>query len=145
MIHPLPPVQRKEVRELERCAQKLAKSGCSLLFNGTCLNENVLPNYSKIILFLILTHLLLHTLLIRTYFYKKKCQPIFASKQFFKRKNGLGKAKTNACLPIPLSKAWLYLTDTVKIFQFWTWVQIFTHIPRILPSQNIWFLEKFDI
>ena len=41
------PVQKKEVRELERCAQKLAKSGCSLLFNGACLNENVLPNYSN--------------------------------------------------------------------------------------------------
>ena len=37
LIHPLSPVQRKEVRELERCALKLAKSGCSLLFNGVCL------------------------------------------------------------------------------------------------------------
>ena len=47
LIHPLPPIQRKEVRELERCAQKLAKSGCSLLFNGPGLNENILPKYSK--------------------------------------------------------------------------------------------------
>ena len=27
LIHPLPPVQRKEDRVLERCAQKIAKSG----------------------------------------------------------------------------------------------------------------------
>ena len=36
-----------EVRELEKCALKLAKSGCTLLFNGACLKENVLPNYSN--------------------------------------------------------------------------------------------------
>ena len=41
MIHPLPPIQKKEVREVERCTQKLAKSGCSLLFNKAYLNENV--------------------------------------------------------------------------------------------------------
>ena len=38
---------KKEVRGLEKCALKLAKSGCRLLFNGACLRENVLPNYSS--------------------------------------------------------------------------------------------------
>ena len=39
LIHPMPPVQNKKVRELERCAQKLAKSGCSLLINRACLKD----------------------------------------------------------------------------------------------------------
>ena len=38
-IHPLPAAEKREVRELEKCALKLAKSGCSLLFNGACLRE----------------------------------------------------------------------------------------------------------
>ena len=37
-----------EVREIERCAQKSVKSGCSLFFNGACLKENVLPSYSNV-------------------------------------------------------------------------------------------------
>ena len=44
IIHPLPAAEKREVRELEKCALKLAKSGCSLLFNGACLRENELPN-----------------------------------------------------------------------------------------------------
>ena len=36
LIHPLPAAEKREVRELEKCALKLAKSGCSLLFNGAC-------------------------------------------------------------------------------------------------------------
>ena len=41
LIHPLPAAEKREVRELEKCALKLAKSGCSLLFNGACLRENI--------------------------------------------------------------------------------------------------------
>ena len=41
LIHPLSAAEKREVRELEKCALKLAKSGCSLLFNGACLRENV--------------------------------------------------------------------------------------------------------
>ena len=36
-----------EPRGLNKCALKLAKSECSLLFKGACLRENVLPNYSN--------------------------------------------------------------------------------------------------
>ena len=46
LIHPLPAAERREVRELKKCDLKLAISGCSLLFNGACLRENVPPNYS---------------------------------------------------------------------------------------------------
>ena len=46
----LPAAAKKEVRGLEKCVLKLAKSGCSLLFNGDFLRENLLPNYSNIIL-----------------------------------------------------------------------------------------------
>ena len=48
LVHPLPATLKKEVRELEKVSLKLAKSECSLLFNGVCLSENLLPNYSNI-------------------------------------------------------------------------------------------------
>ena len=48
LLYPLPAQQKREVRELEKCSLKLAKSECSLLFNGVCLSENLLPNYSNI-------------------------------------------------------------------------------------------------
>ena len=48
LIHPLPAAEKREVRELEKCALKLANSGCSFFFNGACLRENVLLNFIKI-------------------------------------------------------------------------------------------------
>ena len=48
LLYPLPAQQKREVRELEKSSLKLAKSECSLLFNGVCLSENLLPNYSNI-------------------------------------------------------------------------------------------------
>ena len=36
------------VRELEKVSLKLAKSDCCVLFNGICLSENILPNYTNI-------------------------------------------------------------------------------------------------
>ena len=48
LVHPLPAALKKEVRELEKVSLKLAKTDCSLLFNGICLSENLLPNYSNI-------------------------------------------------------------------------------------------------
>ena len=42
LVHPLPATLKKEVRELEKVSLKLAKSECSLLFNGVCLFENPL-------------------------------------------------------------------------------------------------------
>ena len=48
LLYPLPAEQKREVRELEKVSIKLAKSDCSALFNGVCLSENLLPNYSNI-------------------------------------------------------------------------------------------------
>ena len=44
LIFSLPAAEKKEVREFEKVSLKLAKSECSLLFNGVCLSENILPN-----------------------------------------------------------------------------------------------------
>ena len=48
LLHPLPAPQKREVRELEKVSIKLAKSECSVLFNGICISEILLPNYSNI-------------------------------------------------------------------------------------------------
>ena len=48
LLFPLPAQQKREVRELEKVSLKLAKSECNVLFNGTCLSENILPNYTNI-------------------------------------------------------------------------------------------------
>ena len=47
LIYSLPPVKKKGHRELEKVSLKLAKSECSVLFNGVCLSENILPNYTN--------------------------------------------------------------------------------------------------
>ena len=48
LLHPLPAELKREIRELEKVSLKLAKSECNVLFNGTCLSENILPNYTNI-------------------------------------------------------------------------------------------------
>ena len=48
MLFILPPETRKIVRLLEKCSFKLIKLKCGILFNHTCLNENLLPIYSNI-------------------------------------------------------------------------------------------------
>ena len=48
LVYPLPADQKKGVRELEKVSLKLAKSDCSVLFNGVCLSENILPIYTNI-------------------------------------------------------------------------------------------------
>ena len=48
LIFNLPVERRKSVRELEKISTKIVKAKCSLLFNSTCLKENILPNYSNI-------------------------------------------------------------------------------------------------
>ena len=48
LIFNLPPERRKSVRELEKVSVKLIKERCSLLFNSTCLKEDILPTYSNI-------------------------------------------------------------------------------------------------
>ena len=51
LIFTLPAEEKKAVRELEKVSIKLAKSDCSLLFNGVCLSENILPNYTNIYIY----------------------------------------------------------------------------------------------
>ena len=48
LIFNLAPERRKSVRELEKVSIKLIKQKCSLLFNSTCLKEDILPTYTKI-------------------------------------------------------------------------------------------------
>lgn len=48
LIHPLPSEQRKEVRDLEKVTLRRCKTECSLLFNSTCVNEKLVPNYTKL-------------------------------------------------------------------------------------------------
>jgi len=48
LIHPLPPEQKKAIRDLEKVSMKLCKSECSVLFNSLCVKEKLLPNYSNI-------------------------------------------------------------------------------------------------
>ena len=47
LIHPLPSEQRKEVRDLEKVTLRRCKTECSLLFNSTCVNEKLVPNYTN--------------------------------------------------------------------------------------------------
>ena len=51
LIHPLPPEQKKAIRDLEKVSMKLCKSECSVLFNSLCVKEKLLPNYSNIYIF----------------------------------------------------------------------------------------------
>ena len=51
LIHQLPEERRREVRDFEKVSRKIAKTRCSLLFNSTCLKENILPNYSDIYIY----------------------------------------------------------------------------------------------
>ena len=48
LLFELPAERRKPVRELEKVSLKIIKLKCSLLFNSTCLKEDILPNYSNI-------------------------------------------------------------------------------------------------
>ena len=50
LLHPLTPELRREVRALEKVAQRLCKTECSLLFNSVSVNESLLPNYSNSVL-----------------------------------------------------------------------------------------------
>ena len=48
LIHGLEPSAKKQVRELERRSFKLCKQKNSVLFNETCLKEDILPKYTNI-------------------------------------------------------------------------------------------------
>ena len=51
LIFNLPPERRKSVRELKKVSVKLIKQKCSLLFNSTCLKEDILPTYSNMYIY----------------------------------------------------------------------------------------------
>ena len=44
----LPNYIRSKLRKLENVKTKIIKSKWSLVFNDTCLKENILPNYTRI-------------------------------------------------------------------------------------------------
>ena len=48
LIHTLQPSIKKLVRDFERRSFKLCKQKISVLFNQTCLNEDILPKYTNI-------------------------------------------------------------------------------------------------
>ena len=61
LLHPLSAELKRDVGELEKFSLKLAKSECSVLFNGTCLSENLLPNYTKIYIYIYIYIYILYT------------------------------------------------------------------------------------
>ena len=48
LIFHLPADTKKRVRYLEKCYFKLCKQKSSMLFNQTCIKENILPIYTNI-------------------------------------------------------------------------------------------------
>ena len=48
LLFNLPVERRKSVRDLEKISTKIIKTKCSLLFNSTCLKNDILPNYTNI-------------------------------------------------------------------------------------------------
>ena len=52
LIFSLPADHRKSVRELEKISTKITKEKCSLLFNSTCLKEQILPKYTNIYIYI---------------------------------------------------------------------------------------------
>ena len=44
----LPNYIRTQIRKLENIKTKIIKCKWSLVFNDTCLKENILPNYTRI-------------------------------------------------------------------------------------------------
>ena len=48
LIFNLPVERRRSVRDLEKTSIKIIKTKCSLLFNSTCLKNDILPNYTNI-------------------------------------------------------------------------------------------------
>ena len=52
LIFNLQPECRKSVRDLEKVSVKLIKQKCSLLFNSTCLKEDILPTYTNIYIYI---------------------------------------------------------------------------------------------
>ena len=54
LLFNLPAERRKCVRELEKISTKIIREKCSLLFNSTCLKEDILPKYTNIYIYIFL-------------------------------------------------------------------------------------------
>ena len=52
LIFDLPSGTKKLIRTIERTNRKLAKAYNSLVFNETCLKEDILPNYTNIYIYI---------------------------------------------------------------------------------------------
>ena len=52
-IYQFQPEIKTLIRKLERILNKLSKQNLSLLFNETCLNERLLPNYIYIYIYIL--------------------------------------------------------------------------------------------
>ena len=61
LLNSLPKEVKTKIRKLEKTIKKKIKTEWSIKFNKTCLKEDILPNYSKFILFLTFFKLLSKT------------------------------------------------------------------------------------
>ena len=49
ILHKLPEEQRKVIRKKEKLQKKVIKNKYAIVFNQTCLKENILPAYTQFI------------------------------------------------------------------------------------------------
>ena len=52
LLHQLPTNLKSMVRNLESINQKIIKTNWSIVFNNVCLNENIMPKYTNMTIFL---------------------------------------------------------------------------------------------
>ena len=59
LIFNLPTQSKKLVRNIEKCNKKIVNNLYAKAFNETCINENILPNYTNIYIYIYM-HMLAH-------------------------------------------------------------------------------------
>ena len=64
IIFPLPTKTKKLIRNIETNNRKLSKANSALVYNETAINENLLPNYTKIYIYI--------------YIVKKRCPAVLS-------------------------------------------------------------------
>ena len=57
LIFHLPAEKKQKIRRIEKINKKIASVKCSLVFNRTCIKENLLPKYTNIYVY---THTYTH-------------------------------------------------------------------------------------
>ena len=45
LLHPLPPDIKKTIRQLEKVSFKLTREKCKIVYNRTCIHEDILPMF----------------------------------------------------------------------------------------------------